>query len=70
LSIHCDIVLLLDQSQDIMDAMVQSGQLEGDFLGFTKSDGSLGKKTNNSKTREAVGWQPKYNSFGEFISTL
>jgi hypothetical protein len=35
LSMHGDVVLLLDHRQDIMDAMVQSGKFEGDFRGFT-----------------------------------
>lgn len=27
----------------------------------------LGKKLNNMKTREEVGWEPKYPSFADFL---
>ncbi|XP_024391486.1 uncharacterized protein [Physcomitrium patens] len=56
--------------QDIMDIMMHSGKFAGNFHGFTKSDGPLGKKMNNSQTRERLGWQPKYNSFKDYVSTL
>jgi len=56
--------------QDIMDAMIRSDKYEGEFKGFTKTDGPLGKKMNNNATREALGWQPKYGSFAGFVASL
>lgn len=54
--------------QDIMDITLQSGKFKGGFRGFTKSEGPLGKKMNNNRTREMVEWQPQYHSFGDFIN--
>jgi len=34
---------------------------------FTAQFGSKGKKYDNSKTREALNWEPKYASFDEFM---
>lgn len=31
------------------------------------TDGPLGKRMENSKTRAEIGWQPKYPSFTEFL---
>ena len=32
--------------------------------------GGVGKIVDSSSTRAAIGWQPKYKTFGEFIDTL
>lgn len=31
------------------------------------TDGPLGKRMENSKTRAEIGWEPKYPSFTEFL---
>jgi hypothetical protein len=31
------------------------------------TDGPLGKRMENSKTRVEIGWEPKYPSFTEFL---
>ena len=36
----------------------------------TGSNDPLGKRLNNSKTRQELGWQPKYPSFAQFLETL
>lgn len=36
-------------------------------LNLPASDGPLGKRMNNSKTRTALGWEPKFTSFAEFL---
>ncbi|XP_074557869.1 uncharacterized protein LOC141813786 isoform X2 [Curcuma longa] len=53
--------------QEIMDYVNQSGRFSKKFQGFTASDGPLGKRMNNSKTRAALGWEPKFTSFPEFL---
>ncbi|KAI4345476.1 hypothetical protein L6164_012599 [Bauhinia variegata] len=35
-----------------------------------RSDDPLGKRLNNSRTREEIGWEPKYTSFAFFLETL
>jgi len=37
---------------------------------FAGTDDPLGKRLNNSKTRQEVGWEPKYSSFAHFLETL
>lgn len=37
---------------------------------FAGTGDPLGKRLNNSKTRQEVGWEPKYSSFGHFLETL
>ncbi|KAF3324657.1 hypothetical protein FCM35_KLT10814 [Carex littledalei] len=49
--------------QEIMDLVNCSGKFSKKFEAFTGTDGPLGKKMNNSKTREEIGWEPKYPSF-------
>ncbi|KAJ0477617.1 putative NAD(P)-binding domain superfamily [Helianthus annuus] len=49
--------------QEVMDLVAKSGKFDNTFVGFTGTDGVLGKKLNNSKTREEIGWEPKYKSF-------
>ncbi|ONM32095.1 NAD(P)-binding Rossmann-fold superfamily protein [Zea mays] len=53
--------------QEIMDAVNNSGKFDTKFGGFTGTDGPLGKRMENSKTRAEIGWEPKYPSFTEFL---
>jgi len=53
--------------QEIMDAVNRSGKFDTKFEGFTGTDGPLGKRMENSKTRAEIGWEPKYPSFTEFL---
>ncbi|CAN7007448.1 unnamed protein product [Brassica rapa subsp. trilocularis] len=53
--------------QEVMDLMDQSGKYDKKFKGFTSTSGPLGKKLNNSRTREEIGWEPKYPSFAQFL---
>lgn len=54
--------------QDMMDACFKSGVFEGSvtFTGTPETSG-LGKRVNNTATRQRLGWMPKYNSFQEFF---
>lgn len=56
--------------QEIMDLVNKSGKFDGKFEGFTGTSGPLGKRLNNSKTREEIGWEPKYRSFAQFLEEL
>lgn len=53
--------------QDVMDLVNRSGKFTKRFEGFTGTSDPLGKRLNNSKTREEIGWQPKYPSFAQFL---
>jgi len=53
--------------QEIMDRVNRSGKFDTKFQGFTGTDGPLGKRMENPKTRAEIGWQPKYPSFTEFL---
>ncbi|KAM3265802.1 putative protein isoform X1 [Capsicum annuum] len=53
--------------QELMDLVNKSGKFEKKFEGFTGTNGPLGKKLNNSKTRAELGWEPKYPSFAQFL---
>ncbi|WOL15739.1 hypothetical protein Cni_G24520 [Canna indica] len=53
--------------QELMDCVNRSKRYSKKFLGFTGSDGPLGKRMNNSKTRTQIGWQPKFTSFPQFL---
>uniref|UniRef100_A0A0D9V100 NAD-dependent epimerase/dehydratase domain-containing protein n=1 Tax=Leersia perrieri TaxID=77586 RepID=A0A0D9V100_9ORYZ len=53
--------------QEIMDSVNRSGKFDTKFQGFTGTDGPLGKRMENSKTRSEIGWEPKYPSFSEFL---
>lgn len=53
--------------QEIMDAVNRSGKFDTKFEGFTGTDGPLGKRMENLKTRAEIGWVPKYQSFTEFL---
>ena len=37
---------------------------------FTGSDGGVGKVIDSSSTRAAIGWQPRYQTFGESSHVL
>ncbi|GKU85548.1 hypothetical protein SLEP1_g211 [Rubroshorea leprosula] len=50
-----------------MDLVDKSGKFNKKFGAFTGTDGPLGKKLNNSKTRKELGWEPKYPSFAHFL---
>ncbi|KAI4317646.1 hypothetical protein L6164_025500 [Bauhinia variegata] len=56
--------------QELMDLVNQSGKFSKKFEKFTGTDGPLGKKLNNSRTRQEIGWEPKYTSFAHFLETL
>uniref|UniRef100_A0A0E0C1Z3 Uncharacterized protein n=1 Tax=Oryza meridionalis TaxID=40149 RepID=A0A0E0C1Z3_9ORYZ len=56
-----------DLRQEIIDLVNRSGKFDTKFQGFTGTDGPLGKRMDNSKTRAEIGWQPKYPSFTEFL---
>ncbi|PSR85158.1 Protein YeeZ like [Actinidia chinensis var. chinensis] len=53
--------------QEVMDIVSRSGKFSKKFEGFTGTDDPLGKKLNNTKTREEIGWEPKYSSFAQFF---
>ncbi|KAK3039021.1 hypothetical protein RJ639_027506 [Escallonia herrerae] len=53
--------------QEVMDLVDRSGKFDRKFERFTGTNDPLGKKLNNSKTREEIGWEPKYPSFSEFL---
>uniref|UniRef100_A0A1D1XSW7 dTDP-glucose 4,6-dehydratase n=2 Tax=Anthurium amnicola TaxID=1678845 RepID=A0A1D1XSW7_9ARAE len=53
--------------QEIMDCVNKSGKFDKVFQKFTGTDGPLGKRLNNSKTRAEIGWEPKYTSFAFFL---
>ncbi|CAK9145521.1 unnamed protein product [Ilex paraguariensis] len=53
--------------QEVMDLVEKSGKFTKKFGSFTGTNGPLGKKLNNSKTREEIGWEPKYPSFSQFL---
>eukprot|EP00271_Cylindrocystis_brebissonii_P000828 TRINITY_DN11011_c0_g1_i1.p1 TRINITY_DN11011_c0_g1~~TRINITY_DN11011_c0_g1_i1.p1 ORF type:complete len:364 (-),score=45.21 TRINITY_DN11011_c0_g1_i1:659-1750(-) len=54
--------------EEVMRITVNSGKFQGNFTGFTVTDGPLGKRMNNDETRKALrGWKPKYPSFAAFL---
>ncbi|XP_052208735.1 uncharacterized protein LOC127812339 isoform X2 [Diospyros lotus] len=53
--------------QDVMDLVSKSGKFSKKFQGFTGTSGPLGKKLNNAKTQKELGWEPKYQSFAQFL---
>ncbi|XP_042457547.1 uncharacterized protein LOC122041798 isoform X2 [Zingiber officinale] len=53
--------------QEIMDYVNRSGKFSKKFAKFIASEGPLGKRMNNSKTRAALGWEPKFSSFPVFL---
>nr|KYP62863.1 hypothetical protein KK1_017421 [Cajanus cajan] len=56
--------------QEIMDLVNKSGKFSKKFEKFTGTDDPLGKRLNNSRTRQELGWEPKYTSFAHFLETI
>lgn len=56
--------------QEVMDLVYKSGKFSKKFEKFTGTDDPLGKRLNNSRTCQEVGWQPKYSSFAHFLETI
>ncbi|KAK2447663.1 hypothetical protein QL285_007000 [Trifolium repens] len=56
--------------QELMDLVDKSGKFSKKFEKFIGTNDPLGKRLNNSRTREEVGWEPKYTSFAHFVETL
>ncbi|XP_074339623.1 uncharacterized protein LOC141677541 [Apium graveolens] len=53
--------------QEVMDIVEKSGKFSKKFEGFTGKNDPLGKKLDNSKTRKEIGWEPKYQSYAQFL---
>lgn len=53
--------------QEVMDLVAESGKFSKKFVAFTGTSDPLGKRLNNSKTREEIGWEPEYPSFAHFL---
>ncbi|KAL6615314.1 hypothetical protein ACP70R_037584 [Stipagrostis hirtigluma subsp. patula] len=53
--------------QEIMDRVNRSGKFDYQVSRLHWTDGPLGKRMENSKTRAEIGWQPKYPCFTEFL---
>ncbi|KAM7485130.1 hypothetical protein LguiA_001139 [Lonicera macranthoides] len=53
--------------QEVMDLVTRSGKFSKKFEAFTGTNDPLGKKLNNLKTRQELGWEPKYPSFSQFL---
>ncbi|KAI9195390.1 hypothetical protein LWI28_014428 [Acer negundo] len=53
--------------QEVMDLVSKSGKFSKKFEGFTGTTDPLGKRLNNSKTRQELEWEPKYPSFAHFL---
>ncbi|KAJ1430497.1 hypothetical protein SESBI_07635 [Sesbania bispinosa] len=56
--------------QEMMDLVNKSGKFSKKFDKFTATDGPLGKRLNNTRTRQEVGWEPKYPSFAHLLSSM
>ncbi len=56
--------------EDMVSVCLESpmGYYDGDMPTFAADDASVGKKMDNPKTRERLGWEPKYTSFAEFVN--
>ncbi|KAH1250504.1 hypothetical protein GmHk_05G013646 [Glycine max] len=55
--------------QEMMDLVNKSGKFSKKFDKFTGTDGPLGKRLNNTRTSQVVGWEPKYLSFARFLES-
>ncbi|XP_059072984.1 uncharacterized protein LOC131067013 isoform X1 [Cryptomeria japonica] len=53
--------------EKMMEYVTKSGKFKENFQGFTGLTGPLGKQMDNSKTRNKIGWVPKYRNFSEFL---
>lgn len=56
--------------EELMDLVQKSGKFSEKFEGFTSTDDPLSKRLNNSETREELGWEPKYQSFAQFLGVF
>ncbi|KAK2383819.1 hypothetical protein QL285_071236 [Trifolium repens] len=56
--------------QEMMDLVNGSGKFSKHFDKFNATDGPLGKRLNNTGTRQEVGWEPKYPSFAHFLASM
>ncbi|CAJ2677831.1 unnamed protein product [Trifolium pratense] len=56
--------------QEMMDLVNRSGKFSKHFSKFNVTDGPLGKRLNNTRTRQEVGWEPKYPSFAHFLASM
>lgn len=56
--------------QEMMDLVNRSGKFSKKFDKFNVTDGPLGKRLNNTRTRQEVGWEPKYPSFAHFVASM
>ncbi|KAK7303155.1 hypothetical protein RJT34_14056 [Clitoria ternatea] len=56
--------------QELMDLVNKSGKFSKKFEKFTGTDDPLGKRLNNSRTRQELEWEPKYSSFAHFLETI
>ncbi|KAK7319233.1 hypothetical protein RJT34_03951 [Clitoria ternatea] len=55
--------------QEMMDLVNNSGKFSKNFDKFTGTNDPLGKRLNNTRTRQVVGWEPKYPSFAHFLES-
>lgn len=52
-----------------MAATLQSGAFSGGSYSFVGAEGPVkGKRMSNPRTRQQLGWEPKYPSFQEFMT--
>ncbi|KEH31419.1 NAD(P)-binding rossmann-fold protein, putative [Medicago truncatula] len=56
--------------QEMMDLVNRSGKFSKKFDKFNVTDGPLGKRLNNTRTRQEVGWEPQYPSFAHFLASM
>ncbi|GAU33900.1 hypothetical protein TSUD_66870 [Trifolium subterraneum] len=56
--------------QEMMDLVNRSGKFSKHFNKFNVTDGPLGKRLNNTRTRQEVVWEPKYPSFAHFLASM
>eukprot|EP00244_Chara_vulgaris_P001755 TRINITY_DN1286_c0_g1_i3.p1 TRINITY_DN1286_c0_g1~~TRINITY_DN1286_c0_g1_i3.p1 ORF type:complete len:415 (+),score=67.58 TRINITY_DN1286_c0_g1_i3:209-1453(+) len=54
-------------TQALMDAVLRTGAVEGEFGGFVGKEGPRGKRMRNDTTREFLGWKPKYPSSISYV---
>lgn len=51
---------------EMMEALYASKKVGDEKVEFTSSEGSLGRRMNNQKTRDTLQWEPTYSSFQAF----
>ncbi|GJN41417.1 hypothetical protein PR202_gn00789 [Eleusine coracana subsp. coracana] len=54
--------------QEIMDLVNRSGKFDTKFEGFTGTDGPLGKRMENSKTRAEIDGNPSIQTSLNFLA--